>query len=231
MTPDSQIPRAIGIIMDGNRRWAKERGLPAFEGHRQGFEKFKEVAGWARDCGIKNMIVYALSTENWQRTKEEVSYLLDLFRRILKEEVGRLHEEGVRVIFAGDISRFPDDVRDMMEKAHEKTNGNTKHTLVIAASYGGRAEILHAINKLLIQKEVGEEITEADVEENLWTSGVPAPDIIIRSGGEMRLSNFLPWQSVYSELFFSKTYWPDFSKEEFMSILEQYSSRQRRMGK
>lgn len=231
MVSEIKLPESIGIIMDGNRRFAKKHGLPSLEGHRQGFEKFKEVAGWARDAGIKYLIVYALSTENWQRSKEEVSYLLDLFRRILKEEVERLHTEGVRVIFAGDLHRFPDDLREMMEKAHEKTSRNTKNTLVIAASYGGRSEIINAVNRILFEKEVGDVVTEADIEAHLWTAGVPDPDLIIRAGGESRLSNFLPWQSVYSELFFSKTLWPDFSKEEFQSILDDFSARERRMGK
>lgn len=227
------MPECIGIIMDGNRRWAKKNNLPKLEGHRRGYLKFKDTVIWAKDAGVKNLIVYALSTENWNRSKEEISYFLDLFRIIVIEELDTLKKDNTRIIFAGDLSRFPKDIQDMMKQAEEETKNNTEYTLVLAASYGGRAEILHAVNQLLLNetKRGVRSITEEEFKKYLWTSGIPDPDLIIRTGGAKRLSNFLPWQSIYSELFFSDTFWPDFSKEEFTSILEDFSTRQRRMGK
>ncbi|MBI2618304.1 di-trans,poly-cis-decaprenylcistransferase [Candidatus Kaiserbacteria bacterium] len=228
MLDKTKIPMCIGVIIDGNRRWAKEKGLPSFEGHRRGYGKVKECAGWAKEVGVKNLIMYTLSTENWNRSKEEVSYLLDLFRTVLKEELDELVKGNTRVIFAGELSRFPKDLQKMMRESEEKTKSRTEQTLVIAASYGGRAEIVHAANALL--KKGKSSVSEKDFSQYLWTAGVPDPDLIIRTGGEQRLSNFLPWQSIYSELFFSPTYWPDFSKEEFFKILEDYQKRSRRMG-
>ncbi len=228
MQHETRVPQCIGLIMDGNRRWAREKGLPTLEGHRRGYEKFKEVLDWAKEAGVHNLIFYALSTENWKRSKEEVSYLLDLFRTIIKEQTERLKEEKVRIIFAGDLSQFPTDLEEMMRTLMEETKNNTEYTVVIAASYGGRAEIIHAANECM--KEGGE-IREDMFKKHLWTATVPDPDIILRTGGEKRLSNFLPWQGTYSELFFSDTFWPDFSHEEFTSMLTEFASRERRMGK
>lgn len=229
MLDTTKMPACIGVIMDGNRRWAKENNLPTLEGHRRGYGKFKELAEWAKEAKIGTLIIYALSTENWNRSKEEISYLLDLFRTVLKEELEKLNEDSVRIIFAGDLSRFPKDLEEMMRKAEDETKNNTTHTLVIAASYGGRAEIVRATNTLLKTGRVS--VTEEEFSKYLWTADAPDPDLIIRTGGEKRLSNFLPYQSVYSELYFSQTYWPDFSKQEFFEILEDYQKRSRRMGK
>jgi undecaprenyl diphosphate synthase len=221
-------PMCIGFIMDGNRRFAKKAGVPSVEGHRAGYQKLKEVLTWANEADIKNVIVYALSTENWNRSKEEIGYLMELARIMLRDEIEEIAKEHARVVFAGDLSRFPDDLRKMMVATMQKTAHETKRTLVICASYGGRAEILHAANELLQAGETN--VNEKTFSKYLWTQNVPDPDLIIRTGGEMRLSNFLPWQSTYSELFFTNTLWPDFSRDEFNGILDMFSKRTRRHG-
>ncbi|MBI2047928.1 MAG: di-trans,poly-cis-decaprenylcistransferase [Parcubacteria group bacterium] len=223
-------PQCIGIIMDGNRRWAKSHGFSTYEGHKKGYEKLKDVVGWAKEAGTHSLIVYAFSTENWNRTKEEVSYLMDLFRTVLKDEVHVLAGEFTRVRFLGTKHRFSPDIRTMMEEVEEKTKTETKFTLGVALSYGGRAEILAAAEALCSMENSQKEITEENFSKYLWTAGMSDPDIIIRTGGERRLSNFLPWQSVYTELFFVDTLWPDFSKEEFEEILKEFSERERRRG-
>ncbi len=225
-----KIPLSIGIIMDGNRRFAKAHGLPQVEGHRLGYAKLKEVAGWCQEVGIKFLTVYAFSTENWNRSKDEVSYLVDLFKTVLFSEAEKIQKEHGAIRFIGDLGRFS---KDMVAKIKELENNNPVEpnlTLVVALSYGGRLEILSAINKL-IEKGSVTSFTEEEFSKQLWSTGIPDPDLIIRVGGEKRLSNFLTWQSVYSELFFSDTTWPAFTKEEFLSILEEFSNRDRRMGK
>ena len=225
----NKIPKCVGIIMDGNRRWAKEKGLPLLEGHSAGYKKTKEVIKWSKEAGIKNLIFFAFSTENWNRKEEEVSYMMDLLRKILKNEFDEVKKENVRIIFAGQKERFSDDIRGLIENIEEKTKNNTEGTAVFAASYGGRPEILSAVNRAI---EGGKKnITEEEFSNLMWTKDVPDPDIIIRTSGEKRLSGFLPWQGVYSELFFIDTNWPAFSKEEFLKILEEYGSRERRIGK
>ncbi|MEX0652237.1 MAG: polyprenyl diphosphate synthase [Candidatus Paceibacterota bacterium] len=226
---DQKKPQCIGMIMDGNRRYAKERGLSSIEGHTEGYEKLKEVIGWMKEATIPHLIVYAFSTENWNRSEEEVGFLLSLLRRVLSEEIEQFNDEGVRLICAGDMTRFPEDLQRLIVEAQERTKKNTEHTLVLGISYGGRAEILSAVNSLVQNSKTP--IPEEVFSQALWTKDVPDPDIIIRTGGEKRLSGFLPWQSIYSELFFPKTYWPAFSKEEFLTILDEFSARERRRGK
>lgn len=226
---ENQTPLCIGIIMDGNRRFAKEHGLSPIEGHKRGYEKLKEVIEWTKDVGIQNLIVYAFSTENWNRSKEEVSYLIRLLKEVLTEQIEEFNEKGIKLIFAGDLKRFSENMQKLMNDAEEKTKNNDKQTLVLGISYGGRTEILHAVNNLL--KEGRMSVNEEEFSQALWTKDVPDPDIIIRTSGERRLSGFLPWQSVYSELFFPKTHWPAFSKEEFLDILKEFSSKERRRGK
>lgn len=220
---------SVGIIMDGNRRWAKEHGLPSFEGHRRGYEKLHDVVDWCRDLGVGELTVYAFSTENWNRAKEEVAYLLDLFRSGIREQLSFALKKNVRLLFPGDRSRFPEDIRAVMGDAEEKTKSFTEQTLTLALSYGGRAEILHAMRE--IPKEKISTITEEEFEKHLWTGGLKDPDLIIRTSGEKRLSGFLTWKSVYSELFFTDTYWPAFTKEEFARMLEEYGQRKRRFGR
>ncbi|MDB5264935.1 MAG: undecaprenyl diphosphate synthase [Parcubacteria group bacterium] len=225
----SNVPQAIGVIMDGNRRWAKERNLPSLEGHRAGFEKMRELMQWSRDAGIKEVTIYAFSTENWNRAPEEVAYLMELFNAGFKTLLKDIREQEVRIRFVGDRDLVEEKLRSKMEEAEKESAGGEAGTLIIAFSYGGRPEILAATNKLL--QEGRKEVTEADFKKAMWSEGLLDPDLIIRTGGEHRLSNFLTWQSVYSELFFTDTKWPDFSKEEFTSILTDFASRERRLGK
>ena len=225
------IPQCIGIIMDGNRRWAKSKGLPTLEGHRRGYDRLKDVVRWAGEAGVKHLVIYAFSTENWKRTKEEVGYLMDLFRWVLKEEVAYFIKEEIKVAAIGDTASLPPDIQEGIRDVQEKTKQFSKLHVVLALSYGGRKEILAAAKALVAEGLSGADITEEDFQKNLWTHDIPDPDMIIRTGGERRLSNFLPWQSVYSELFFSDTFWREFTKEEFQNILKEYSERERRHGK
>jgi undecaprenyl diphosphate synthase len=224
----NNIPKSIGFIMDGNRRWAKTKNLPSFEGHRAGYEALKECLKWCKEFGVTYAIFYAFSTENWKRSEEEVGYLMDLLRKAIKNELGSLREEKVRVKFIGDTKMLDEDIRKGVVQLEEDTRNYEGTTLVIALSYGGRREITDAVNKAI--KE-GVPLDEDKFSQLLYTKDIQDPDLIIRTGGERRLSNFLPWQSVYSELFFVNTLWPDFSKEEFSKILQEYSQIERRNGK
>ncbi|MES2087986.1 MAG: polyprenyl diphosphate synthase [Patescibacteria group bacterium] len=225
----TSTPKCVGIIMDGNRRWAKARGLPTLEGHRRGYEKLKDVLRWAKSLGVEHVIVFAFSTENWNRSETEVSYLLDLFKMVLTSELETLKKQGIRVRCVGALSRFSSDLQLLMAKAEKETLSLAGPTLVLALSYGGRAEIVQATQRLI--DSGAKSVSEETFGKNLWTSGIADPDIIIRTGGEMRLSGFLPWQSVYSELFFTETFWPDFSEAEFKKVIEEFSERERRMGR
>jgi undecaprenyl diphosphate synthase len=214
------------MIMDGNRRWAKERGLPTLEGHKRGYEKLTEVVQWMQHAQIPHLVVYAFSTENWNRAEKEVRYLMKLFRKALDEWLVKAVEQKVRVRIAGERERFTPELQEAMQELERETRDFNEHTLTLCLSYGGRAELVHAAREA--SKEA--EITEESLARNLWTKDMPDPDILIRTGGERRLSNFLPWQSTYSELFFVDTYWPDFSEDEFGAIIDDYNSRQRRFG-
>lgn len=229
MKPTAEHPLSIGIIMDGNRRWAKARELSTFEGHKQGYTKLKELINWSRDAGVGYVTVYAFSTENWNRTAEEVGYLMNLFRTVISEVTKEAKEKDIRIIFLGQRERFAPDMQEAMNDSEESTRSCTTLTLAVALSYGGRQEILDAVHRIPAEK-IGS-INEEEFSELLWTKDVVDPDLIIRTSGEERLSNFLPWQSVYSEFFFTKTLWPDFSKEEFLAIIEEYNARERRLGK
>lgn len=222
------VPHTIGIIMDGNRRWAKERGLPTLEGHRAGYEKLKDVCRWAREAGVRELIVYAFSTENWNRTQEEVSYLMDLLEHALREMTDEAKREHMRLIVLGDRARLSPALCAAIADAE----GSTKHGAFrfgVALSYGGRTEIIDAIHRIAPER-LGA-ITEEEFSTLLWTRDFQDPDLILRTSGEQRVSNFLPWQSVYSELVFTPTYWPAFEKAEFDAILAEYAARDRRKGK
>ena len=226
MTTETK-PNCIGIILDGNRRWAKNNNLPSLEGHRQGVERMRDVSRWVRDRDIKHLAVYAFSTENWSRGQEEVNYLLKLLRTAIDTFVSELAKEDIRIKFVGERNRFDEDTREAMSNVEEKSSENEKLTLWVCLSYGGRAEIVKAVNSL----SKGADVTEEVLSQNLWTQGMPDPDIIIRTGGEKRLSGFLTWQSVYSELFFIDEYWPDFSEKILDRVLSEFSERTRRMGR
>jgi undecaprenyl diphosphate synthase len=229
------IPNCIGIIMDGNRRWAKNQGLLALKGHEAGAETLKNIVRVGRDAGVKHMIFYTFSTENWKRTEEEVSYLLDLFVFFAEKEFEEFHKEGGVVHIVGDTARFPEKLQKVLLDIQEKSKNNPGPHIYLAMNYGGRAEILSAVKKIVSENPNNnlqpEQITEAYFAKHLQTGDMPDPDIIIRTSGEQRLSGFLPWQGVYSELFFTQTMWPDFSKEEFLKIMEEYAERDRRHGK
>ncbi len=225
----SQVPTCIGFIMDGNRRWAKARGLSTFEGHAEGYGALKKVLQWTQDAHIPHVVCYAFSTENWKRTEEEVTYLMQLLEKALHELHTEITETGrqinIRVI--GQIDRLPKGLQEEIVRIEALGYPNPVCTLWIALSYGGRAEIIAAVQKSIRD---GVPVTEENFSDFLWTKGMPDPDIIVRTSGEYRLSNFLLWQGAYSELFFTNTLWPDFDELEFKSILEQYANRQRRKG-
>lgn len=227
MSSDEKKVKCIGIILDGNRRWAKEKGLPSLEGHRRGFENLKTIAKAVRDRGIPHLVVYAFSTENWKRSDEEVSYLMDIFREAIRAGREELGKEGIRVRFVGQRERFADDIQMGMRETEEKTSGNTSMTLWLCLSYGARAEIVAAANAAA---KAGD-ITEESLRFHMWSAEMPDPDIIIRTSGEKRLSNFLMWQAAYSELFFVRQHWPDFSDQLLDEALSEYAARERRHGK
>jgi undecaprenyl diphosphate synthase len=218
-------PKHIGFIMDGNRRWARAQGLPTFEGHRRGKDKVREVVSWCIDAGVLHMTLYAFSTENWKRATDEVSYLMALLGTFLEQDVRELHEAGVRLRVIGERPRLSAKLQKLVGDAEEKTAGNTTLTLQVAISYGSRAEILDAIARA--EKK---DLTEDDFSALLWTAGTPDPDMIVRTSGEHRLSNFLLWQAAYAELFFPTVHWPAFSRADFDSLLAEYKNRQRRFG-
>ncbi len=223
-----QPPRCVGIILDGNRRWAKERELPTLEGHRQGAKNTDTIALAARDLGIEHVALYAFSTENWKRRSEEVSYLMELFEEAIRDRFSRLTNEGIRVRFVGQLDRFSEKLQRLMCDVEAKSPAAPRMTLWVCLSYGGQAEIVAAARALV---GAGEDITEASLAAHLWTADMPDPDLIIRTSGEHRLSNFLLWKSAYSELFFPDVYWPAFTKADLEKILEEYAGRERRLGK
>lgn len=224
------VPQHIGIIMDGNRRWAKRKHLPIFMGHREGKKRVEPLVDFAARVGITHLTFWAFSTENWQREEQEVQSLLQVFRESLQDPmIERLQKNGVKVNILGDLSAFPHDIQKGIEHIVIKSKDNTRITVNFALNYGGRQEILHAINSLMKVKQAI--VTEEIFAEYLYTTGQPNPDLIIRTGGAQRLSGFLPWQSVYSELYFTETFWPDFDEQEFEKAIKEYQKRQRRFGK
>lgn len=227
---DSKIPAHVAIIMDGNGRWAKSRGLPRFEGHRRGAERAKEIIRAADKLGLRYLTLYAFSMENWQRPKEEVSMLMKLLELYLRRELNGLIKDNVIFRTIGDGWKLPPNIQRLLRETEEKTSSNTGMTLITALSYGGKDEILRAVRKALHAGLKPEEINEESFSALLDTAGVPPPDLIIRTSGEKRLSNFLLWQSAYSELYFTDTLWPDFTEDEFKKALADYQRRKRRFG-
>ena len=219
----------LGIIMDGNRRWAKTRRLPSFEGHCAGYKKIEEVLRWCRDAGIKILTLYAFSTENWQRPKKEVDFLMKLFYLALTKDIKKLHKNNICVRVIGRKKGLPEKIQKAIETSEKLTKNNTTGVLNLAINYGGRSELVDAFNKIL--KNPPKEITEDLISQNVYTAGFPDPDLIIRTSGEKRLSGFLTWQSAYSEFYFTKHHWPEFSKEDFNDVLNDFASRQRNFGK
>lgn len=228
-----KLPQHVGFIMDGNGRWAKKRGLPRSFGHREGAKNFKKIVRYCKDIGLKNISFYAFSTENWQRPKEEVDTIMDLFREYIVD-VRKHLSENTRMIFLGDKSIFDDDLREKMIKLEEDTAHYTEMNLLMAVNYGGRDEIAHAAKLLARQVKDGtldpEDITEASIAENLYTKGIPDVDLIIRPSGELRLSNYLIWQCAYAEYYFTDVLWPDFSPDDLNKAIIDFDGRHRRFG-
>ena len=230
---DLKIPKHIAIIMDGNGRWAKERGLPRTDGHIEGQKALEATLRAAAELGIEYLTVYAFSTENWNRPQEEVDTLMNLLIQAMASKAGELIEQGVKLKVIGDLKRLPESVRAKLDETIEKTKQGTRITLCIALSYSGRDEIVRTTN-LAISKALNggtKELTESDFDSLLDTQMLPELDLMIRTGREQRISNFLLWQVAYAELFFSDVYWPDFGKKALLEALIAYTERERRYGK
>jgi undecaprenyl diphosphate synthase len=230
----SMLPTHVAIIMDGNGRWAKQRNLPRVEGHRHGAESVRAVVRAAGEIGIKYLTLYAFSNENWSRPKEEVDTLMKYLARYLKNEVAELQKYSVRLEVIGQIYRLPEFVQEQLERTIQALAKNNGLTLILALSYSGRSEIVEAVRAIAGQVQQGTldpaEITEQTVSQHLYTKHVPDPDLLIRTSGEMRVSNFLLWQISYTELVVTPTLWPDFRKPQFFEALEEYTRRHRRFG-
>ena len=221
----------IAIIMDGNRRWAKEKNLPGAFGHKKGVEALKTTLRACNDFGIKYLTVYAFSTENWNRKQEEVDFLMDLVAVTLTNELKEMHNENVKINFIGDLSRFNKNLQKILYNAVDTTKNNTGVHLQIALNYGSRAEIVNAVKKIVETGVSADKITEDLINANLYTQGLPDPDILIRTGGEQRISNYLLWQIAYSEIIIRLEYWPDFDKQALKESIHEFAKRQRRYGK
>ena len=218
----------IAIIMDGNRRWAKEKGLPSAIGHKKGVDALKATMRACDDFGIKYLTVYAFSTENWNRKPEEVNFLMDLLGQTLKNELKEMHENNVVISFIGDTTKLSDKLQSILKNAVETTKDNTGVNLQIAFNYGSRAEIVKAVQKI-VDSGINE-ITEDVISKHLYTENIPDPDLLIRTGGEMRISNYLLWQIAYSEFIVVPEFWPDFNKEKLAECIKEFNRRNRRFG-
>lgn len=229
------IPKHIAIIMDGNGRWAKQRGLPRTAGHKAGAETLKKILTHIQKRGIQTVTLFAFSSENWNRPREEVNTLMDLFRTYLKNDIADLTKKGVRVSFIGNRSKFADDIRQQMDVLEQKTQHLTNFHVVLALSYGARDDIVDATRRIANEVQSGkinpEAIDAALFATHLSTHDIPDPDFVIRTSGEERISNFLLWELAYAELYFTPVYWPDFDEVAFDIALEAYTKRQRRFGK
>lgn len=222
--------RHVAFIVDGNRRWAKQRGLPPLMGHDKGYRIVEKIVKHGKKLGIKHMTFWVFSTENWNRAPEEVTGLMKLFREILNtKSFDSLIKEGAKITIFGDMSKFEEDIQSNVKELIEKTADNDTVYVNFALNYGGRADILQAVNRLLAEKK--DYVDESTFSSYLYTGEQPDPDLIIRTGGEQRLSGYLPWQGVYSELYFTPTYWPDFDEKAFDAAINAYEKRNRRFGK
>lgn len=234
MNEPNHIPLHVAAIMDGNGRWARMRRKERYEGHIAGMDALRETVKNAADYGVKYLTVYAFSTENWGRPQQEVDALMDLMCKGVEMETPQLKEQGVRVLIIGDRTRFSDEVRAALDRIEEQTARGERMTLALALNYSSRSELTAAVRILVRRAAAGEiaaaEITEKSISETLFTASMPDPDLVIRTGGECRLSNFMLWQASYSELYFTDTLWPDFGREEFLKAMKAYAERDRRYG-
>jgi undecaprenyl diphosphate synthase len=225
-----QIPTHVAIIMDGNGRWAKQRGLPRLAGHQAGTENLRNILRASVEFGIKFLTIYAFSTENWGRPEPEVKGLMTILRNVIDRELNELNEEGVQLRHIGELDGVAEDLQKKVRYAVDLTKNNDRLILNVAFNYGGRAEIVRAIQKIIADGHQPSDVTEELVSQYLYTSEIPDPDLIIRTSGELRLSNFLIWQSAYAEYYFPEVYWPDFGREELLKALIHYANRDRRFG-
>jgi len=226
----SRLPNHIAFIMDGNGRWAEKRGLPRLEGHSAGLETTRSVIEHLSKYHIKYVTLYSFSTENWNRPKDEVAGLLNILERSIEKEVKELHKRGVRICHLGHLERLPQHLRQAIEKAVELTKNNTEITLSLAFDYGGRLEIIDAVRNIIADGISPKDINERLFNSYLYTADLPDVDLVVRTGGDLRISNFLLWQSAYSEYYFTSVLWPDFNTQELDKALIDYSQRQRRFG-
>ncbi|WP_338461493.1 isoprenyl transferase [Synechococcus elongatus IITB7] len=230
-----RLPAHVAVIMDGNGRWAKQRGLPRIMGHRRGVDALKQLLRCCDDWGISALTAYAFSTENWGRPHEEVDFLMTLFERVLRRELQELMAENVRIRFVGDLENLPTSLQREIDRATTATAGNDGIRFTVATNYGGRQELLKACREIAAQVQQGrlslDEIDEPLLANHLYTAGVADPDLLIRTSGEKRLSNFLLWQLAYAEIYVTDTLWPDFDRYEFYLALRDFQSRQRRFGR
>jgi undecaprenyl diphosphate synthase len=233
MIDPKKVPQHIAIIMDGNGRWAKKRLLPRAAGHKEGVASLKAVLKTCGELGVKYLTVYAFSTENWGRPREEVDFLMSLFAQSIDREIGGMMAAGVRIQFLGRTKQFSAQLQAKMNEAADKTRGNGKITMSVMVNYGGRAELVDAFNEIAESRKQKADhgIEETDIQEHLYTRGLPDPDLLIRTADEMRVSNFLLWQIAYAEIYVTPVLWPDFRGKELLAALEAYQKRERRFGK
>jgi undecaprenyl diphosphate synthase len=231
----TRLPQHVAAIMDGNGRWAKRRGLPRLIGHQRGVDALKDLLRCCRDWGVPALTAYAFSTENWGRPLEEVEFLMTLFERVLRRELQEMMQENVRIRFIGNLEALPPSLQEEIARSMAETQENTGIQFTVATNYGGRQEIVHACRTIAVKVQQGalepEDIDEAILERHLYTAGLSYPDLLIRTSGEMRLSNFLLWQMAYAEIYVTETLWPDFNRGEFHKALKDYQERDRRFGK
>lgn len=231
----SRLPNHVAVIMDGNGRWAKRLGKPRIRGHQRGVDALKELLRCCKDWGIPSLTAYAFSTENWGRPLEEVEFLMTLFERVLRRELEEMNQENVRIRFVGNLSGLPQSLQQEIERSMIQTKNNTAVNFTVATNYGGRQEIIQACQAIATEVQEGKitpsEIDEQLFEKHLYTKGLVNPDLLIRTSGEMRLSNFLLWQMAYAEIYVTDTLWPDFNRLQFYQALREYQGRERRFGK
>jgi undecaprenyl diphosphate synthase len=231
----NNLPKHIAIIMDGNGRWAKARGLPRTAGHREGIKRIKEIVRVAKEIGIKYLTIFAFSTENWARPKREVNFLMRYLDNFLKNQIEDLNKNNIRLLVIGKEKPLPDYLLKRIKSAQEYTKDNTGMTLIVALNYGARQEIIDAVKKYAIMVKQNKEdpgsLNEEKFSSFLYTKGIPDPDLLIRTSGELRISNFLLWQISYTEFYFTKKYWPDFKEEDLLEAISEYQKRERRFGR
>lgn len=228
---DLKIPQHIAIIMDGNARWAKQKNLPIKIGHKAGSENVRKISENCIELGVKFLTIYAFSSENWDRPQEEVNYLMNLLEEYLEKETKPLIEQGVKILISGNLQKLADSTKKKIIEIEEITKDNKSLTLNVAFSYGSRQELVDAVKKITEQKIPAKEINEELISKNLYHPEIPDPDLLIRTAGDLRVSNFLLWQIAYSELYFTETYWPDFDKKNLLTAIQSFNKRERKYGK